>query len=52
LAPEDMDAIAKTLAKYNPQTTLLRPIIESTWEQIAEADNWEPFYQLIQKLRE
>jgi len=52
LAPEDMDAIAKTLTKYNPQTTLLRPIIESTWEQIAEADNWEPFYQLVQKLRE
>lgn len=49
--PEDMDKIAKNLVVYNPKTALLRPVIESTWESIAESDNWQPFYDLVQKLQ-
>jgi len=48
--PEDVDKIAKTLIAQNPQTVLLRPLIESTWEHIAQNDNWEPFNQLVQQL--
>jgi uncharacterized protein YdiU (UPF0061 family) len=49
--PQQMEKIAQTLAKYNPQTALLRPVIESAWESIAQEDNWQPFYDLLQKLQ-
>ncbi|AFY48814.1 hypothetical protein Nos7524_3007 [Nostoc sp. PCC 7524] len=49
--PDDMGRIAQTLAHYNPQTVLLRPVIESIWEPIAQEDNWQPFYELIKKLQ-
>ena len=50
-APEHMDVIAQTLAENNPQTVLLRPIIESVWEPIAQEDNWQPFNDLVQKIQ-
>jgi serine/tyrosine/threonine adenylyltransferase len=46
-----MNVIARTLADHNPKTVLLRPVIESTWEAIAQEDNWQPFYELIQKIQ-
>jgi uncharacterized protein YdiU (UPF0061 family) len=46
-----MDVIAQTLAENNPQTVLLRPIIESVWEPIAQEDNWQPFNDLVQKIQ-
>ncbi|WP_071189304.1 YdiU family protein [Trichormus sp. NMC-1] len=49
--PDEMDIIAQTLAKYNPQTALLRPVIESIWEPIAQEDNWQPFYDLVQQVQ-
>ncbi|MBD2693920.1 protein adenylyltransferase SelO [Anabaena catenula] len=49
--PNQMDIIAQTLAKYNPQTALLRPVIESIWEPIAQEDNWQPFYDLVQQFQ-
>jgi uncharacterized protein YdiU (UPF0061 family) len=45
------DVIAQTLAVHNPKTALLRPVIESTWEAIAQEDNWQPFYELIQAIQ-
>ncbi|EKE98560.1 hypothetical protein FDUTEX481_03864 [Tolypothrix sp. PCC 7601] len=50
-APEQIDIIAATLAVANPKTALLRPVIESIWEPIAQEDNWQPFYELIEKLQ-
>ncbi len=49
--PEQMLIIAKNLTKYNPQANLLRPVIESIWEPIIEADNWQPFYDLVQQFQ-
>ncbi|MBW4645017.1 MAG: YdiU family protein [Goleter apudmare HA4340-LM2] len=49
--PEQLDTIAQTLAVSNPKTVLLRPVIESIWEPIAQDDNWQPFYELIQKIQ-
>ncbi|MCG6135884.1 MAG: YdiU family protein [Nostoc sp. LLA-1] len=49
--PEQMDIIAQTLAKQNPQTVLLRPVIESIWESIAQEDNWQPFNDLVNKIQ-
>ncbi|NEO49590.1 MAG: YdiU family protein, partial [Moorea sp. SIO4A3] len=45
---KDMSAL---LRDKNPQTALLRPVIEAVWEPITQEDNWEPFYELITKLQ-
>jgi uncharacterized protein YdiU (UPF0061 family) len=49
--PDELEKIAQILTDNNPQTALLRPVIESVWEPIAEEDNWQPFYDLVQKLQ-
>ncbi|MBE9048940.1 YdiU family protein [Nostocales cyanobacterium LEGE 11386] len=49
--PEQMDVISQTLTDCNPQTVLLRPVIESIWEPITQEDNWQPFYELIRKIQ-
>ncbi|MBW4554746.1 MAG: YdiU family protein [Trichormus sp. ATA11-4-KO1] len=49
--PKQMDVISRTLADCNPQTVLLRPVIESIWEPITQEDNWQPFYELIRKIQ-
>ncbi|MBO3460680.1 YdiU family protein [Aetokthonos hydrillicola Thurmond2011] len=49
--PDQMQAIAHNLARYNPSTVLLRPVIESVWEPIAQEDNWQPFYELIKQIQ-
>ncbi|MEH1773142.1 MAG: YdiU family protein [Nostoc sp.] len=46
-----IDIIAQTLAANNPKTALLRPVIESIWESIAQEDNWQPFYELIKAIQ-
>ncbi|MFB2737991.1 protein adenylyltransferase SelO [Umezakia ovalisporum] len=49
--PGRMDIIAQTLTHHNPQTALLRPIIESVWEPIVQEDNWQPFHDLLKKIQ-
>ncbi|MDJ0736446.1 MAG: YdiU family protein [Nostocaceae cyanobacterium] len=48
---DELEKIAQTLANHNPQTVIIRPIIESVWEPIIEEDNWQPFYDLLQKIQ-
>ena len=50
LPEEEMGNIGDRLHYYNPKTALLRPVIESIWEPIMEEDNWEPFYELLDKI--
>ncbi len=47
----ELNSIASTLARSNPQTILLRPQIEAIWEPIVQSNDWEPFYQLLTKIR-
>lgn len=49
--PEEIENIAQRLTRYNPQTILLRPVIESVWSAIYQEDNWQPFYDLVAKLQ-
>lgn len=49
--PEQIDSIAQTLARQNPETVLLKPMIESIWESIVQEDNWQPFYELIERIQ-
>lgn len=48
---EETDKIAQTLQNSNPKTALLRPVIESIWEPIANEDNWQPFNELVKRLQ-
>lgn len=51
LPPEAMEKVSDRLKFYNPTTALLRPIIESVWQPITEEDNWQPFYDLLDKIQ-
>jgi uncharacterized protein YdiU (UPF0061 family) len=48
---EQMNKIAETLVHHNPKTVILRPVIEEVWEQIAQEDNWQPFYDLLKDIQ-
>jgi len=47
----EMDNIAQRLQQSNPKTVLLRPVIESVWEPIANEDNWQPFDDLVRRIQ-
>ena len=51
LPPEAMVTVADQLGRTNPKTVLLRPEIELIWEPITLADDWQPFYQLLERLQ-
>jgi len=51
LPPDEMGNIAQQMQRSNPKTVLLRPVIESVWEPIANEDNWQPFYDLLSKIQ-
>jgi uncharacterized protein YdiU (UPF0061 family) len=51
LEPNELTEMSATLHRWNPKTVPLRPLIESVWEPIAGADDWQPFYDLIAKLK-
>lgn len=51
LDAEQMTDVASLLQGTNPQTVLLRPEIEAIWEPIATDDNWQPFYDLLNKIQ-
>ena len=49
---EEMASIARCLNRHNPKIVILRPVIESVWEPITQEDNWQPFYDLVEKIQE
>jgi uncharacterized protein YdiU (UPF0061 family) len=51
LSTDELQQVAQRLRDKNPRTALLRPIIEQVWNAIAQEDNWQPFYQLVQRLQ-
>jgi uncharacterized protein YdiU (UPF0061 family) len=51
LSADDMDKMAQRLRKHNPEQSLLRPTIEAVWEPIALEDNWQPFYDLVERIQ-
>ncbi|GAB4534149.1 MAG: YdiU family protein [Pleurocapsa sp.] len=52
LPQEAMEKIGDRLSFYNPQTALLRPLIESVWQPIVEENNWQPFSELVAKIQQ
>jgi serine/tyrosine/threonine adenylyltransferase len=51
LSTEEIEKVEKTLIQYNPRTVILRPVIESIWEPIAQEDNWQPFSDLLKEIQ-
>jgi serine/tyrosine/threonine adenylyltransferase len=51
LEPAQLGAVGDLLTRWNPVTVPLRPVIENVWEAIDQEDNWQPFYDLVAKLR-
>ncbi|MGF1492603.1 MAG: YdiU family protein [Microcoleaceae cyanobacterium] len=51
LSDAQMTEVQSRLQRYNPTTILLRPEIESIWEKITTEDDWQPFDNLIQRIR-
>jgi serine/tyrosine/threonine adenylyltransferase len=47
----DLNSIGKMLNRSNPQTVLLRPQIEAIWEPITQSNDWDPFDELLAKIR-
>ena len=51
LPESDMELVAKCLNNCNPQTVIIRPVIESVWERIDQENDWGPFNELLGKIR-
>ncbi|MEP0888478.1 YdiU family protein [Leptolyngbya sp. PL-A3] len=50
LPEAEMAAVQQRLAAHNPDCVIIRPEIEAIWEPITTEDNWEPFYNLLQRI--
>lgn len=51
--PRDaMADVAQRLRQANPATVLLRPEIEAVWEPITLGDDWQPFYNLLERVQQ
>jgi serine/tyrosine/threonine adenylyltransferase len=51
MAPDQIEQVGQTLTQVNPKTVILRPVIESVWEPIAQDNNWQPFYNLVKEIQ-
>lgn len=50
LPEAEMAQVCDRLNTYNPQTYLVRPLIESVWAGITQEDDWEPFHNLVESI--
>jgi len=48
---EELAKVGERMRLVNPKTVLVRSQIEAIWEPITQEDNWQPFYDLLLKLR-
>jgi uncharacterized protein YdiU (UPF0061 family) len=51
VSPGEMEQVAKRMGQNNPDLVIVRPEIEAAWEAIATEDNWQPFYDLLRRIR-
>jgi serine/tyrosine/threonine adenylyltransferase len=47
---QQIEQIGDRLKRHNPQTALLRPVIESVWRSISEENDWQPLTNLLEQL--
>ena len=51
LSHVEIDAIPTRLKTYNSEVGLVRSEIETVWNAIADDDNWQPFCDLLARIR-
>jgi uncharacterized protein YdiU (UPF0061 family) len=51
LSQDNITQVQQRLQRHNPLTSLIRPQIEAVWAPIVQEDNWQPFYDLLDKIR-
>ncbi|MGA1601158.1 MAG: protein adenylyltransferase SelO [Prochlorothrix sp.] len=51
LPEAELEGVQNQLDRWNGHTYLTRPHIEAVWAAIDQADDWEPFYALVNKLQ-
>ena len=51
LPETEIESIAQRLVQHNPTTVIVRPEIEAVWEPITQLDDWQPFYELLDRIR-
>lgn len=51
LPADALTQIEKCLQQHNPSIVIVRPEIEAVWEPITAEDNWQPFYDLLKRIR-
>ena len=51
ISPNYIDKMVKMMNQSNSKIPLLRPQIESVWEAIAQENNWQPFNELVKKIK-
>ncbi|USR90692.1 YdiU family protein [Phormidium yuhuli AB48] len=49
-SPSELEQIQAHLAAVNPNLIPIRPEIEAIWEPITQADNWQPLYDLLDRI--
>ncbi len=47
----EQQTLGDRLRRHNPLTIITRPVIEAVWEPIAQADDWQPFYNLLANIQ-
>lgn len=50
LSDDELDAVGDRLHAANPLVIPVRPEIEAIWEPITTDDNWQPFYDLLDRI--
>jgi len=51
LSSFEIDEVPVRLKAYNSEVGLVRSEIEAVWSPIADEDNWQPFYDLLTRIR-
>ena len=51
LSEAELELVSDRLKQYNPDFSLIRPVIESVWQPIDRADNWQPFNDLVKQIQ-
>jgi serine/tyrosine/threonine adenylyltransferase len=51
LSNSEIEQIPARLKAYNSEVGLVRSEIEAVWNPIADDDNWQPFYDLLTRIR-
>ncbi len=52
MSTDELEKIKERLERCNPTTVIIRPEIEAIWKPITEDDNWQPFYDLLMRIKE